>query len=309
MVVSERAQAACTANVTNLNFGNINPVDQTGYVDVTATINYDCSSSLSLLSYINVCIQIGKGPLDSDVGSRLLGHADNTETLLYNVYSDPNHTSIWGDVFSLAGIPPKAEVVQHGPYTLVGRAQGSKTIYGRLAASNAYMQKKIGYYASTLPVTVRSSSVTLLGLLSCTGTPEVIPLNVSVNLLKACTISATPLSFGSHPSNFSSAVQSTSAINTACSKGTFYQIGLDNGKNPSGNTRRMKAADGSYINYELYNNPARTQRWGTILHTSEVVQGTSTGLNQQATVYGQVQPQAGLKAATYQDTITVTVSY
>lgn len=306
LLMSERAEAACDpVTVTNLNFGNIYT---DGNIDVTALVSYECDVTLGLLSTFPVCIQIGKEGQDSSVMDRRLRSGE--DALSYNIYADANRTIVWGDE-GITG-SPSAQIFRHPP-VLVGlltyKIFGTQTIYGRLPISN-FMANKAGNYASTLTVTVRSTSINILDLLLCTTVaPTVRSLNVSATLIEACTVSANPLNFGSHPSNFASPVQSTSTINTACSKGSNYQIGLNNGQNTIGATRRMKAADGSYIAYELYNNSSYTQRWGSTEDTSEVVQGIATGQNQQATVYGQVQPQPGLKAATYEDTITVTVTY
>lgn len=306
LLISERAEAACeSVTVTNLNFGNIY---SDGNIDVTATVSYECDVTLGVLSTFPVCIQIGKSVQDSSVMDRRLRYEE--DTLSYNIYADAGRKIVWGDE-GITG-SPSAQIFRHSP-VLVGvgkyKIRGTQSIYGRLPISN-FMAHKAGNYASELTVAVRSASINILDLLLCTTVaPTVRTLNVRANLVETCTVSADPLNFGSHPSNFASPVQSTSTINTACNKGSDYQIGLNNGQNAIGATRRMKAADGSYIAYELYNNSSYTQRWGSTEDTSEVVQGIATGQNQQATVYGQVQPQPGLKAATYEDTITVTVTY
>lgn len=304
-----KAQASCTATVTALNFGAINPVSS-GSVDVNATVNYTCSSLISLLSYIKVCIEIGPGPQDADVTNRVLTHtAISSEQLTYNVYSNPARTTVFGNVYG-SGSPPVT--ILHGPYTLglLATASGSQTVYGRLAAANPFMQRSIGQYNSTLPVTVRMALVSVAGQSPCLDlSPANIPLSITATLISACKISAQPLSFGIHPSNFSANVTSTSTIASSCTKGTPYQLGLNNGLYAVGNQRRMKAGDGQFINYELYKDATRAQRWGAALNTAETLAGVATGLTQNATVYGSVPPQAGLRAADYKDTVTVTITY
>ena len=309
LFATQSAQARCTASVTALNFGSINPVTA-GAVDVNATVDYSCSSIISLLSYIKVCIEIGPGPNDTDVNSRFLPHATVTsDRLAYNVYSNAARNIVIGNVYGSASPPI---IRQHGPYavTLLATANGSQTVYGRIAASNPFMQRSVGQYNASLMVTVRMAVISLIDLLPCIDTtPAVVPMAVTAQMLSACQITATPLGFGSQPSNFSSALQSTSDINSSCTKGTAYQIGLNNGLYASGNQRRMRSASGQYINYELYKNAARSQRWGMALNTPETLTGQATGSSQKATVYGQVNPQAGLRAADYKDTVTVTITY
>lgn len=309
LVMVKPAQAACSASVTGMNFGQINPVTP-GVLDVNASVQFECSSIISLLSYIKVCIEIGPGPQDSSVNDRFMTHTTvSSDKLAYNVYSDPARTQVIGNVYG-SGSPPV--ILQYGPYavTLLATAKGTQTVYGRIAAANPFMQRSVGQYTSSLTVTVRMSVVTLIDLLPCSlSDPAVVQMPVSAQLLSACQISATPLNFGSQPSNFSSSVLSASSINSTCTKNTSYQIGLSNGLNADGNQRRMRSDTGQYINYELYQNASRTQRWGSALNTAETLTGTATGVSQNATVYGRVDPQAGLEAANYKDTVTVTITY
>jgi spore coat protein U-like protein len=62
------------------------------------------------------------------------------------------------------------------------------------------------------------------------------------------------------------------------------------------------------VSYELYRNSARTQRWGNTLNSDTVI-GSGTGGTQNLTVYGRVPAQTTPSAGTYNDTITVTVTY
>lgn len=308
LFAQERAHASCSASVTSLNFGNINPISA-GAVDVSATVNYNCSSLISLLSYMNVCIEIGLGPQDTAVDNRVMTHATVTsDKLSYNVYSDAARTTVFGNAYGSASPPV---IIKHGPYALglLARATGSQTVYGRVAANNPFMQRNVGPYASSLLVTVRMSLVGLADLSPCIDlAPANVPMPVSAQLISACKITAAPLNFGSHPSNFSANIPGTSTITSSCTKGTPYQIGLNNGLYASGNQRRMKAADGQYINYELYKDASRSQRWGNTLN-ADTLTGTASGVNQNSSVYGQVMPQTGLEAADYRDTITATITY
>ena len=310
MFATERAQAACSANVTALNFGMINPVSP-GMVDVSATIDYTCTSLISLLSYIKVCIEIAPGSQNTDANNRVLTHTSiSTEKLSYNVYSNPARTLVFGNGYSAGS--PAAVTKTYGPYTLglLATARDTQTVYGRISTANPFMQRSVGQYNATLPVTVKMALVSAAGLSPCVDlAPANISLPVNANLISACRISAQPLNFGIHPSNFTSSIASTTTIASSCTKGTPYQIGLNNGLHAAGNQRRMKADDGQFINYELYKDASRSQRWGSTLNTAETLAGVATGVTQNASVYGAVVPQAGLRAADYKDTITVTITY
>ena len=64
-----------------------------------------------------------------------------------------------------------------------------------------------------------------------------------------------------------------------------------------------------YLAYELYRDSARSLRWGNTL-TVDTASGTGTGSAQQLTIYGRVPPVSGQPpAGTYNDQVTVTITY
>jgi len=319
LLISERAEAACdSVTVTNLNFGEINPVTTTGHVEFTATVHYECELTLGLLTRVAVCIQIGSAEHDSGVTDRRLRYneADNTEILSYNLYSDAARTIIWGDVYGSA-YPPVVFRSDPVIINLLGKVEGSEIIYGRLNSTN-FMLSKVGTYGSGLPVTVRAAPVSLLGLLSCTGTPSSpVNLPVSAELIEACDFSAMNvdnLAFGSHDS-FQQNVFGQTQLQVRCSMGTSYDIELNAGQNPvvadDVNTRRMRGESGnpdntgSYVPYNLYKDSARSKVWGM---GENMEKGTGTGSVSSHPIYGKV-PGTNYTVGNYRDTITVTVSY
>ncbi len=62
------------------------------------------------------------------------------------------------------------------------------------------------------------------------------------------------------------------------------------------------------VGYQLYQNAGRTTVWGNTPGT-DTVPGTGSGASQTLTVYGRVPPQTTPPAATYNDSVTVTVNY
>lgn len=90
---------------------------------------------------------------------------------------------------------------------------------------------------------------------------------------------------------------------------TAWNVSLNDGQNVSGSTRRMRlGATGNYVTYELYRDPARTQRWG-VTTGSDTVPGTGTGSAQNLTVYGRVPASQTVPAGSYSDVVTITVTY
>jgi len=67
------------------------------------------------------------------------------------------------------------------------------------------------------------------------------------------------------------------------------------------------AADDERISYELYSDPTHRSRWGSPQVGG--VSGVGTGAIQELTVYGRVPEQAGATPGTYQDTVTLNLTY
>lgn len=105
-------------------------------------------------------------------------------------------------------------------------------------------------------------------------------------------------------------VNQTSTFNVTCPLSTPYTVGLDDGGNVVGAQRRMKGgiANNEFINYNLFQDVARTVAWGNVSGSWQT--GTGTGVVQTYTVYGQVPVQATPSPATnYTDTVTITVTF
>lgn len=133
--------------------------------------------------------------------------------------------------------------------------------------------------------------------------------NVSTDVVTACNVSATPLAFGSYTA--SAASNSTSIITVACSNTVPYNVGLDAGTSTGATvtTRAMTGPAGSLpLDYSLFQDSARTVNWGNTVGT-DTVAGTGNGSGQTLTVYGQVPAGQGNRPGTYNDTITVTLTY
>lgn len=133
---------------------------------------------------------------------------------------------------------------------------------------------------------------------------------VTITLIKACSVSAATLNFGSSVGLLSSAVNQSTTLSVTCTKNAAYNIGLDAGQNGGGNVnaRAMKSGAGDTVSYQLYSDSGNTTVWGNTIGTNTVA-SNGTGTAQSFTVYGQVPAQTTPPAATYNDNVTVTVTY
>ena len=126
----------------------------------------------------------------------------------------------------------------------------------------------------------------------------------------SCTVSATPVAFGSF-NPFGATVTSTGTITVACSSGSknaTYTIALSTGNSGSFATRQTSTSM-PYLSYNLYTTSGYTSIWGDGTGGSVTVTGTDTTATNNYTVYGQLPTPQGVTPQGYTDNITVTVTY
>ncbi|MHC8344950.1 Csu type fimbrial protein [Pseudomonas sp. RT6P73] len=142
---------------------------------------------------------------------------------------------------------------------------------------------------------------------------------VTVNMTVAndCTITAPNISFGSAPvvSGFTAVTGQT--INLACTKGSAYTVGLDDGQHAAGiGGRRRMISGANYLAYDIFKS-AGTTRWGSVgsarraSSDAEVNPGNGLGTGSQVFNYNakiytdQTTPPAG----TYLDSVILDVGF
>ncbi len=130
---------------------------------------------------------------------------------------------------------------------------------------------------------------------------------VSAQVAASCTLSTSPLAFGSYAATADLDVSTD--LSLTCSNGTTYDIALDaGGGSGATTTTRVMTAGTDLLNYALYSDSGHTQTWGTTVAT-DTVAGTGTGGAETITVYGRVPQGQYQPVASYTDTVNVTVTY
>lgn len=133
----------------------------------------------------------------------------------------------------------------------------------------------------------------------------------------SCSVSATPVSFGSYNPLDATDDASTGTITVNCglpliSLGGSYTIDLSPGS--SGNYAQRTLRQGaSALNYNLYTSGAKNQIWGDGTGgTNHIVGSIGFSLlynSQNFQVYGWIPARQNVPAGVYQDAIIVTVTY
>jgi spore coat protein U-like protein len=142
------------------------------------------------------------------------------------------------------------------------------------------------------------------------GAVSTFGFEVSATVPTSCQLSAaTELNFGSQAGPIAGVQDNSSTITMTCRNRTAWNLGLDNGQNHDGSTRRMRLGfTGNYVSYQLYRDSDRSLAWGNVIGTNTAT-GTGTGSAQSQTVHGRVPGAQNVPAGNYSDTVTVTVTY
>lgn len=129
---------------------------------------------------------------------------------------------------------------------------------------------------------------------------------VSANVASNCEVSALPMPFGLYSGVLT---QTTSTITVACTTGTAYNVGLNQGLYGASTTTRQMKAGGSaaLLNYSLFQDAGYSINWDDV--APGWVSGVGTGAPQLLTVYGQIPAGQFSTPDGYSDTITVTLNF
>lgn len=151
-------------------------------------------------------------------------------------------------------------------------------------------------------------------------------LGIQLTIGAGCTVNNTSnngstnsfgsISFGTYPSlanvitGQSVGAAAGSSFGIQCATGTAYSVALNSGLAPAGaNQRRMTGGSTEFISYNLYQDAARSIPWGNGSNGATALTATGNGNNQDIVVYGRVPAQTTPSAATYTDTVLVTVAW
>jgi spore coat protein U-like protein len=134
--------------------------------------------------------------------------------------------------------------------------------------------------------------------------------DVTLTIQAGCEVSApNDLSFGT-VTFLDTALTATADFSVRCTSGTNGTISLNGGIGSSGSvTTRTMESGGNSINYGLYTSGTYATIWGDGSSGTSTVIHNGNGSTANLTIYGLVPSQSTPPAATYSDTITITVTY
>ncbi len=138
------------------------------------------------------------------------------------------------------------------------------------------------------------------------------PLLVTATVTGACVVGASSLAFPSATSVAiaSGNVDAVGNVVVNCTTGAAYTVKLGAGTGTGATLASRKMSSGALLlSYTVYTTAARTAVWGDGTASSATVSGTGDGANQSISAYGRIFSGQTVSAATYADTVNVTVSY
>lgn len=129
---------------------------------------------------------------------------------------------------------------------------------------------------------------------------------VSAVVEQSCYLDVRPVRFETLSSDAPRS-DTDSSLAVACTPETAFVVGMDEGQHRADGGRRMAAANGEFLSYELYSDVARTRRWGASM-TDSVSGRIEGGEPVTLPIYGRIDL-AQASAGAYSDVVTVTVSF
>ena len=132
--------------------------------------------------------------------------------------------------------------------------------------------------------------------------------------LALCSVSTTPVTFGSYDVFSSSPLDNTSTITVDCDESPppTVLVTIGQSTNSGGfDPRAMKAAAGSeQILYNLYTDSTRTTIWGDGSRSTATISRKVTKNKLEVfTAYGRISPLQDVSVGNYNETLTVTINW
>ncbi|CAN5735129.1 hypothetical protein BH09PSE5_BH09PSE5_00130 [soil metagenome] len=120
-----------------------------------------------------------------------------------------------------------------------------------------------------------------------------------------CTVTSTPILFGTYDPFAAAANHGTGTITVACEAPTPYQIAIGTGVAGSFD-RRLLSITGA-LAYSLYSDAGRSSVWGDGSGATSRVSGS--GLGAIHDIYGAIPARQNVRAGSYVDSLVVTIEF
>jgi spore coat protein U-like protein len=120
-----------------------------------------------------------------------------------------------------------------------------------------------------------------------------------------CNVTAQGVAFGAYDTLNASATEGVGNVQVICLTPVSFTVSLDSGSGSY--AQRMMSGGAGQLGYNLYTDSSRTTVWGDGLGATSNV--SASGILVDLPVYGRIPARQNVGAASYADSITVTVTY
>ncbi len=136
-------------------------------------------------------------------------------------------------------------------------------------------------------------------------------MTIGAEVAESCSIAATTMAFPITTPGGGGNATATADITLNCSPGVDYDIAMDNGLHPQGQTRNMfDPVLGTYLPYEVYRNAKMTAQWGDRTGINTVAGRSRRGGATVITAYGKIKSTTQTaRSGKYSDYVVVTVNF
>ena len=126
-----------------------------------------------------------------------------------------------------------------------------------------------------------------------------------------CSISTTPVQFGTYDVFVMSPLDSVGAVVYQCRGASVIAITLSQGLGGGFAPRKLFTSAAEWLGYNLYRDPSRTAVWGngTSGTSYYVTSSIPNNTNVSVPIYGRVDPGQDVRAGAYGDFVSVTVNF
>ena len=135
---------------------------------------------------------------------------------------------------------------------------------------------------------------------------------VSATVRRNCTITTTPLAFGTYDpvvANATAPLDATATVTIACTMGTPATIGLDDGSNVVASQRRLTNGSSAYMNYQMFLDSTHATVWGSE-SANQLDAGTAPSKEPRAfPVYGRIPSGQDVPIGLFSDAVVATVNF
>ncbi|MZR62338.1 spore coat U domain-containing protein [Alcanivorax sp. DP30] len=304
LVVSPLTQVkALQCSIDNspiLDFGSKDPFVG-GNVTANTSIQWSCSRGVFEGGFFGfnftMCINVAADG-NGGVFPRNMTPTNPGPSIPFNVHPSPAGSTVIQPTLNAIAVPVSfgfLETQDSGTATAFGIAPGPMPSTVLAEVHNASMVNSqirgvnVGQSCNT--------ASTLLGSYT---------LDATIEIPDQCRITANDLDFGTQSAPLAQ-TDSETFIDVRCTNASPFTVGLSNGQNPSGGSRRM--SDGSnFVSYGLFQDAARSQEWDSTSNR-QAGSGLGTGSSIMMTVFGRIPADPTAVQGSYSDTVTVDIVF